>query len=80
MEHIIQYVIAKLEEKKEETAYRVYLTDALKIIGENTAKFNGGSVMSKRYYDLAFNEKQEPEKTAEQILDEVIKNAGLEVI
>jgi hypothetical protein len=73
-------VIAKLEEKQEETIYRIYLTDALKIIGENTAKFAGGSMISKRFCDIISNQKPEPEKTPEQILDDVIKNAGLEVI
>jgi hypothetical protein len=73
-------VIAKIEDMQEETIFRIYLTDALKIIGENTAKFAGGSMISKRFCDIICNQKTEPEKPVEQIIDEVIKNCGLEVV
>lgn len=60
--------------------YQVYITDALKVIAENTAKFGGGSAITKRYFDMIDDRKPEPEKPVEQIIDEVIKNCGLEVV
>lgn len=71
-----QYI--KREYKDE--LYRIYLTDSLKIIAENTAKFVGGKSLTKRYFDMTNDEKPKPEKSAEQIIEEVTKNAGLEVI
>lgn len=65
--------------KYKDEIYRVYITDALKIIAENTAKFAGGSHLTKRYVEMIGIIKPEPKKTAEQIIDEVTKKAGLEV-
>lgn len=72
-QHVTQYI-------KREYLYRIYLTDALKLIADNTAKFVGGKSLTKRYFDMINDEKPKPEKSPEQIIDEVTKNAGLEVI
>lgn len=60
--------------QQEEEAYRIYVTDALKTITENTCRFNGGGTMSKRWYDLT---KPADTRTAEEIADEVVRKAGL---
>lgn len=60
--------------------YRVYLTDGLKILCENTAKIGGGSVMRLRWADSAFgNTKQtgRETKTAEEIIAEISEKAGI---
>lgn len=44
-------------------AYRVYVTDALRLISENTAKYGGGNYMNVRFADLF--ERKKPEKLAE---------------
>lgn len=64
---------------KEEYLYRMYVSDCLRIITENTAKFAGGSFMKMRYSEL-IDSKPKPQKSAEEIIEEVTKNAGLEVI
>ena len=40
-----------LKKQMQEKTYRVYVTDALKFITENTAKYAGGSYMKIRYLD-----------------------------
>ena len=40
-----------LKKQMQEKTYRVYVTDALKFITENTAKYAGGSYMKTRYLD-----------------------------
>lgn len=70
--------------KQEEKAYRVYVTDCLKVIGENGTHLVGvngvvdyGSKMSARWYDLVYpekeieEEKQEDTRTCEEIVDSV---------
>lgn len=60
-------------------AYRVYVTDALKCITENTAGLVGGSAMTLRYFDLLHPEKVDT-RTGDEIAADVIKNAGLKVV
>lgn len=60
-------------------AYKIYISDALRIIGENTAKYAGGSYMNSRYVDIV-SPKTKDERTGEEIAADVIKRAGLEVI
>lgn len=70
--------------KQEDKLYRVYVTDCLKAISENTTHLVGangvvdyGSKMNARWYDLAFplkeveEEKQEDTRTCEEIVDSV---------
>ena len=56
------------------------MTDALKIIAENTARASGGYHLTKRYYDSINDEKPKPERSAQEIIDDVIRKAGLEVV
>ena len=48
------------------------MTDALKLITENTAKNVGGSMLTMRYCDIIDREKpQEEEKSADEIIDNI---------
>lgn len=47
----MDYCMALLRNQNRETAFMVYVTDALKAIAENTAKFAGGAYMQKRFAD-----------------------------
>ena len=77
---IVGYVKAKLESMRHETAFMVYVCDCLRLITENTAKYAGGSYMKAHYSDMISDKKPQPEKSAEEIIDDVVKKAGLEVI
>lgn len=79
MRMIIGYVRSQLESATRDNVFRMYVSDCLRIITENTAKFAGGSFMKMRYSEL-IDSKPKPQKSAEEIIAEVTKNAGLEVI
>ena len=61
LKHIIQYVQGKIEEKQDETLYKIYVTDNLRAI-------SGCSV---RWYDLINDSGSKREKTPEQIKAEI---------
>ncbi len=48
-------------------AYRIYVTDSLKAIAENTSKYAGGSYMRIRFADI-LNPKPEETRTPEEII------------
>lgn len=66
----MRYVFAKYNEKQYEQAYRIYTTDSLKIIAENTAKLGGGSALKVRYAELIGL--AEPEKEETRTSEEII--------
>lgn len=59
-------------------AYRVYVTDALRLTVENTAKYAGGSYIKARYIDIIEPKKQE-NRTGEEITADIIQRCGLVV-
>lgn len=50
----------------------VYATDALRIIGENTAKYAGGSYLKARWTDI-INPPKEDTRTADEIIEHMKK-------
>lgn len=75
----MRYAKARYEQYRRDVAYRIYVTDCLRIITENTAKIGGGSYISKRFYDL-FYETKKDKRTAEEIVHDTLVGAGIEVI
>ena len=67
-----------LNKAAEDELCRIYITDALKAIAKNTVH-EGGELMSKRYFDI-INPAEEDNRTAEEIVDDVLSAAGIEVI
>ncbi len=59
--------------------YRIYVTDALRIIAENTAKNVGGSYLQARYVDFAIPQKEETRTSDEIIAHMKTIIGGLEV-
>lgn len=48
----LAYYYAKSREKADNLLYQVYLTDAAKVIAENTARIQGGSTINTRFVEL----------------------------
>ena len=48
----MRYVRTRYEREQRELAYRFYVTNALRIITENTAKMGGGQYMKYRFCDI----------------------------
>lgn len=68
-----------LKEQMHAEAYKTYVTDCLQSIAENTAKYAGGSVIKKRYYDL-INHIHKDNRTGAEIAADVINKSGLKVV
>lgn len=68
----MRYAVSKINSRQRDTAYRVYVTDALKFIAENTARYAGGGYMKARYEDL-IHPKPEDTRTAEEIIEHMKK-------
>ena len=55
------------------------MTDALKVIGENTAKSANGGYIKDRWIDI-IEPKEMDTRTGAEIASDVIKKAGLKII
>ena len=64
--------IASFQREQEEKAYRIYVTDALKSIAENTGRalMSEGVGMSMRYVDI-INPKPVDNRTEAEIIDHI---------
>ena len=77
----MEHCIAVFQKQDIEKAYRIYVTDALKLISENTAGLVKGKAMSKRFYDIVYTDKQQNQiKSADEIIQEINHKAGLVMI
>ena len=57
------------------------MTDSLKVLTENTAKYAGGSMIKVRYYDMVTNaSKPKEQKNGNEIVADIVKRAGLEIV
>lgn len=70
--------MARLNEKAKTEAYRIYVTDALRIVGENTAQYVGGDYIKARYADMIEPKKQD-NRTCEEITADVVARCGLTI-
>ena len=66
--------MSKANQQAKDTAYRVYVTDCLKLIAENTVNIS----LKSRYYDI-IHPKKVDERTGDEIVADIIKRAGLVV-
>ena len=57
------------------------MTETLRILTENTAKFAGGSVIKAKFYDTIIKQKHDiAEEDGESIVADIVKRAGLELV
>ena len=75
----MRYAIARYQSQQRDLAYRIYVTDCLRIISENTAKMGGGSYITAKFADI-INPKPADNRIGEEIAADIIKRAGIEVI
>ena len=54
------------------------MTDALRFVAENTARYAGGSYIKARYFDMIEPKKQD-NRTCEEITADVVARCGLVV-
>ena len=75
----MRYAMARYQSQQRDLAYRIYVTDCLRIISENAAKMCGGSYITTQLADV-INPKPVDNRTGEEIAADIIKRAGIEVI
>lgn len=66
----MRYVMARYEREQRELAYRIYISDALRTISENTAKFGGGGYMKVRFADIIMP-RPEDDRTSDEIISHI---------
>lgn len=77
---IIRLIASEYRREQEAIAYRIYVTDTLRVMVENTARFAGGSYVKARFYDMVYGaKKQVNEKSGDEIVAEIVSRAGLEL-
>lgn len=79
MRAVLAALPSVLLEKINNEMYKVYVTDCLKAITDNTARYAGGNVMQKRYYDIIQHKKID-NRTGDEIVNDIIKGAGIKVV
>lgn len=62
--------MACVERDQRELAYRIYVTDALRSISENTAKFGGGGYLRARFADI-LHPKPEDTRTHDDVVSHI---------
>ena len=67
--YVIEHYIAFFQKEQREKAFKIYVSDALRILTENTAKQVGGSYLTARYVDLIEPKKEEIRTANEIIVD-----------
>ena len=75
----MRYAMARYQSQQRDLAYRIYVSDCLRIISENTAKICGGSYITAKLADI-INPKPVDDRTGEEIAADIINRAGIEVI
>ena len=75
----MRYVKARMQQSILDKTYRIYVTDSLKMISENTSKYAGGSSFAVRYCDVIkkpVNETRTSEEIISGIKDKLMKLEG----
>ena len=71
----MRYIAARLSQSRRELVYRSYISDALKLIAENTKNFGGGAAPDRRYWDILQDiSREEPadDRTEEEVIAHVL--------
>ena len=76
---ILSVLADKIKEDAETDIFRNYIASCARVITENTAAVCNGSFITAQYKDI-IHHKAADLRTAEDIVNEVVSGAGLEVI
>lgn len=77
-----EYLFTLAEESQRDEMYKLYMSETSRLLIELIGKFGNANIEFPRYIDFVNPGKAAKKKsmTPEEIIDEVTKNAGLEVI
>lgn len=76
----MEHCVASFRKKQEERAYKIYVTDVLKVICENTANaVSKGNYLTARFYDIMedmTSRKKKKEESADEIKARIKNKIG----
>lgn len=76
----MRYAVSKIQTQDIDTAYRVYMADAIRMLTESNSRFAGGPYRRDRFADILTAVFEPPEtRSGNEIAKEVIEKAGLVV-
>lgn len=75
----MRYVLAQYRREQEDKAYRIYITDALRLISENTASSVGDKYITARFADV-IDPPEVDNRTCEDITADIISRCGLVLV
>lgn len=75
----MRYATARFNQHQRDLAYRIYVTDGIRIISESAAKQCGGPFMGKRFYDM-IKPKKVDNRSGEEIAADVFRRMGVDVV
>ena len=75
----MRYATARFNQHQRDFAYRIYVTDCLRMATENTAKMSQGAYTAARFYDI-INPNPFGNRSGNEMAADIIKRAGIEVI
>lgn len=63
-----------------ELGYRIYISDAVRLLTENTARFGGGASISNRWVEMFDSHKRvEDNRAPEEIIADIAQKAGITI-
>lgn len=75
--YVIEHCVASFRKKQQIISFATYITDGIKIVAENSARINGGSILTERFIDIIRPEKeQKKEKTQDEIIQHLRDKLG----
>lgn len=77
---ILATIREKIRDDLEREAFREYIADCLWAIAKNTANSCGGQYFETKFRDGIKEAKPEDTRTGDEIVADIIKRAGIEVI
>lgn len=75
----MRYAQARYQSAQREMAYRIYISDCIRMITESVAGFGSGPYMCKRFYDM-INSKKTDARSGEEIVVDVLTRMGVSVV
>lgn len=75
LDHCIEAHRREIENRQ----YRAYITDGVKLAVENSARVAGGSVLTKRWYDLVYADTVNDTRSGMEIARERLERFGITI-
>ena len=74
----MRYAQARYNQHQRDLAYRIFVSEGLRILTENTAKMAQGAYLTANFLDI-INPKPKDERSGAEIASDVLTRAGIEV-